>query len=188
MVVRVQDTSAWRVPHPSLFSVQGVTKVIFSTFRQIFSNSGAHGMPRLRALRVWNRAQCWGQAERTPSPMQSWIMSVALTEVCLTTLHQQDATLYQNLLLHVYMKLNMFRATHRPSSRAQNCTSSLWFCIRERLLDVEVAGHCHLTLIASNIISTSNSLSCMQNQRLLVQFWAPDDGRCVAWNMLSFTT
>jgi len=34
--------------------------------------------------------------------------------------------------------------------------------------------------------STSNNLSRMQNQRLLVQFWAPDDGRCVAWNMLSF--
>jgi len=25
------------------------------------------------------------------------------------------------------MKLNMFRAAHRPSSGAQNCTSSLWF-------------------------------------------------------------
>jgi len=43
---------------------------------------------------------------------------------------------YQNLLLHVYMKLNMFRATHRPSPGAQNCTSSLWFCIRERLFYV----------------------------------------------------
>ena len=31
---------------------------------------------------------------------------------------QQDATVYQNLLFHVYMKLNMFRATHRPSSGA----------------------------------------------------------------------
>jgi len=46
---------------------------------------------------------------------------------------QQDATVYQNLLFHVYMKLNMFRATRRPSSRAQNCTSSLWFCVCERL-------------------------------------------------------
>jgi hypothetical protein len=34
----------------------------------------------------------------------------------------------------------MFQATHYPSSGAQNCTSSFWFCIRERLLDVEVAG------------------------------------------------
>jgi len=32
------------------------------------------------------------------------------------------------------MKLNMFRATHRPKSGAQNCTSSLWFCIRGGLL------------------------------------------------------
>jgi hypothetical protein len=54
---------------------------------------------------------------------------------------QQDATMYQNLLFHVYMNLNMFRATHRPSSGAQNCTSSLWFCMHERLLEAEVAGH-----------------------------------------------
>jgi hypothetical protein len=53
---------------------------------------------------------------------------------------QQDATVSQNLLFHVYVKLNMFRAKHCPSSGAQNCTSSLWFCIRERSLDVEVAG------------------------------------------------
>jgi len=39
------------------------------------------------------------------------------------------------------MKLNMFRATHSPSSGAQNCTTSLWFCIRERLLHVEVASN-----------------------------------------------
>jgi len=32
------------------------------------------------------------------------------------------------------MKLNTFPATHRPSSGAQNCTSSLWFCIRRELL------------------------------------------------------
>jgi len=55
---------------------------------------------------------------------------------------QQNATVYQNLLFYVCMKFNMFRVTHRPSSGAQNCTSSLWFCICERLLDVEVAGHC----------------------------------------------
>jgi len=29
---------------------------------------------------------------------------------------KKDATVYQNLLFHIYMKLNMFRATHRPSS------------------------------------------------------------------------
>jgi hypothetical protein len=78
---------------------------------------------------------------------------------------QQDATVYQNLLFHVYMKLNMFRVTHRPSSGAQNCTSSLRFCIRERLLNIEVAGRCqHLAT------SMSNNLSRMQNQRLLMHF------------------
>ena len=32
----------------------------------------------------------------------------------------------------------MFRVTHRPSSGAQNCTSSLWFCTRERLMDLNL--------------------------------------------------
>jgi len=31
---------------------------------------------------------------------------------------QQDATMYQNLLFHIYMKLNMFQATHHPPSGA----------------------------------------------------------------------
>jgi len=30
---------------------------------------------------------------------------------------QQDTTMYQNLI-HIYIKLNMFWATHRPSSGA----------------------------------------------------------------------
>jgi hypothetical protein len=33
--------------------------------------------------------------------------------------NQQDATVYQNLLFHVFMKLNVFQATHRSSSGAQ---------------------------------------------------------------------
>ena len=40
------------------------------------------------------------------------------------------------LLFHIYIKLNMFRATHRPSAGVYNCTGSLWFFIRGRLLDV----------------------------------------------------
>ena len=36
----------------------------------------------------------------------------------------------------MYVKLNMFRATHRPSSRAHNCTGNLWFIIRGRMLNV----------------------------------------------------
>jgi len=40
------------------------------------------------------------------------------------------------ILFHIYMKLNMFWATHRPSSGAWNCTSSLWLRIRGGLLAV----------------------------------------------------
>jgi hypothetical protein len=34
---------------------------------------------------------------------------------------------FTSLLLDVYMRLNMFRASPRPSSGAYNCTRSLWF-------------------------------------------------------------
>jgi hypothetical protein len=34
---------------------------------------------------------------------------------------------YQNLLFHVYMKFNMFRATHRPSSGAQTTLAASGF-------------------------------------------------------------
>ena len=88
---------------------------------------------------------------------------------------QKDATVYQNLLRHVYMKLNVFRATHRPSSGAQNCTGSLWFCIRE-VVGLLVAGRCQRP--ATQCPTTSR----MQNQWLPVHFWAPDDGRRVARN------
>jgi len=40
------------------------------------------------------------------------------------------------LLFHIYMKLNMFRATHCSSSGAYNCSGSLWLFISGRLLDV----------------------------------------------------
>jgi len=34
---------------------------------------------------------------------------------------------FTSLLLDVYVRLNMFRASTRPSSGAYNCTRSLWF-------------------------------------------------------------
>jgi hypothetical protein len=50
-------------------------------------------------------------------------LNLTFVDPCITVLLikkiQQDATMYQHfLLLHIYMKLNMFRATHRPLSGA----------------------------------------------------------------------
>ena len=43
------------------------------------------------------------------------------------------------------MKLNMFRATHRPSSGAWNSTSSLWFCIIPwKVVERAVVGRCQV--------------------------------------------
>jgi hypothetical protein len=59
-----------------------------------------------------------------------------------STIHKEKSNNMQQcikvLLFHVYMELNMFRATYHPSSGALNCTGSLWFFIRGRLLDVQL--------------------------------------------------
>jgi hypothetical protein len=44
----------------------------------------------------------------------------------------------------------------------------------------------HILYLTTSINYTSNNLPLMKNQRLPVQFYARDDGRCVARNMLSF--
>jgi hypothetical protein len=56
-----------------------------------------------------------------------------------------------------------------------------WTCGRVR------EGAVHLLILYPRASSnhTSNNPPRMQNQMLPVQFWAPDDGRCVARNMLS---
>ena len=74
---------------------------------------------------------------------------------------------FTSLLLDVSVWLNMFRASPRPSSGAYDCTRSLWFN-RWRA----AAGAAALQRL---------------NQRLLVQSYAPDDGRGDARNMLSHT-
>ena len=73
----------------------------------------------------------------------------------------------------VYRRLNMFRAAHRSSSGALNCICSLWF--------IYLCGDQSLPLSLGNDRSPHGYI----NQRLQIQFRAPDDERCAARNMLS---
>ena len=52
-----------------------------------------------------------------------------------------------------------------------------------RVVGRVAAGRCQVTASSNH---TSNNPTRMQNQRLLAQFQAPDERRCVARNMLSF--
>jgi hypothetical protein len=62
---------------------------------------------------------------------------VAVTPMTITRVSYRKSTIqiiqptkcnsFTSLLLDVYMWLNMFRASPRPSSGAYNCTRSLWF-------------------------------------------------------------
>ena len=84
---------------------------------------------------------------------------------------------FTSILLDVYVWLNMFRASPRPSSGVYNCTRSLWFN-RWR----EEAG-----VLLVVVWQVPDHDQQWLNQRLLVQLYAPDDGRGDARNMLSHT-
>ena len=54
-------------------------------------------------------------------------------------IHKENPTRCNSVskfLFNIYVKFNIFWATHGPSSGAYNCTSSLWCCIRGGLLAV----------------------------------------------------
>jgi len=80
----------------------------------------------------------------------------------------------------VYWRLNMFLAAHRSSSGALNCICSLWF--------IYTCGDRPLSrLNGQRPLSLDNGRSPHGyiNQRLQIQFRAPDDEQCAARNMLS---
>jgi hypothetical protein len=87
--------------------------------------------------RIWGANVFWVDARRRENDRKVTLFYIKKTEAIIQQKKiQQHATVYQNLLFHIYMKLHMFRATRRPSSGTKNHTSSLWFCTRGRLLDV----------------------------------------------------
>ena len=89
---------------------------------------------------------------------------------------------FTSLLLDVYVWLNMFRASPRPSSGANRCTSSLWFYLWK------VAAGALLVVVCQTTTNNAPVASLQRlNHRLLVQLYAPDDGRGDARNMLSHT-
>ena len=84
----------------------------------------------------------------------------------------------------VYGRLSMFRAAHRSSSGALNCVCSLWFiyqCGDRPLSRLSEKWITHFPLSLGNGRSPHGHI----NQRLQIQFRAPDDERCAARNMLS---
>jgi hypothetical protein len=73
----------------------------------------------------------------------------------------------------------MFQAAHRSSSGALKCVCSLWFICRY--------GDRPLPRLSGKSLSLSNGRSPHMyiNQRLQIQFRAPDDERCAVRNTLS---
>ena len=98
------------------------------------------------------------------------------TQICVGFVHysitcikiQQDATVYQNFISNLY-------ETQYVSGDTPPIIRSLK--LHQQPLVLHSGG-----LLA---VYTANKPPRMQNQRLLVQFQAADDGRCVARNMLS---
>jgi len=90
--------------------------------------------------------------------------------------------IFTSLLLDVYVWLNMFRTSPRPSSGAYNCSRSLWF-YRWR----EAVGALERGNLPDHDQQRSNRFSPTVKPEVLVQLYAPDDGRGDARNMLSHT-
>jgi hypothetical protein len=81
-----------------------------------------------------------------------------------------------------YWRIDIFRAAHRSSSGALNCTCSLWF--------IYPCGDRPLPRLNGKMIFPLSLCNCRSphgyiNGRLQIQFRAPDDERCAARNMLS---
>jgi len=57
-------------------------------------------------------------------------------------MNQQDATVFRVFSLDVYLWLNMFRASYRPSSGTYNCTRGLCFYIRCWMKNVKTEAAC----------------------------------------------
>jgi hypothetical protein len=88
--------------------------------------------------------------------------------------------IFTSLLLDVYVWLNMFRGSPYPSSGAYNSTRSLWFN------SWTAAAGALLVVVCQTMTNNAPAASLHRlNQRLLVQLYAPDDGRVDARNMLS---
>jgi hypothetical protein len=81
---------------------------------------------------------------------------------------------------NVYRRLSMFRAAYRSSSGALNCICILWFTY--------TSGDPPLSSLSWDFpLSLDNGWSphVYVNQRLQIQFRAPDDEQYAARNMLS---
>jgi len=74
----------------------------------------------------------------------------------------------------VYWRLSMFQAAHHSSSGTLNCICSLWFTYT-----------CGDRPLSSLRLDDGRSPHVYVNQRLQIQFRAPDDERNAARNMLS---
>jgi hypothetical protein len=88
---------------------------------------------------------------------------------------------FTSLLLDVYVWLNMFRASPRPSSGAYNCTRSLWFYRwREAAgtLLVVVTDQVHTTVKRFTSISLKTLNSCMFRTSYLVTLNFTSNSRC----------
>jgi hypothetical protein len=80
----------------------------------------------LRLMRLRHLSWDWCVFCLLPSPS---VTSAHVQLICITNEINQPTrrNSFTNLLLDVYVQLNMFRASLRPSSGAYKCTRSLWF-------------------------------------------------------------
>ena len=90
-------------------------------------------------------------------------------------IQRRRCTSSTSLLLDIYVWLNMFRASPRPSSGAYNCTRSLWFYCWSMVVGALLVVVWQVTCQTTTNNAPATAFQRL-NQRLLVQLYAPDDG------------
>jgi hypothetical protein len=83
------------------------------------------------------------------------------------------------LLFHIYMKLKCFGRHTANHQEHKSALAAYGFFIRGRILDVYLVDLVRHSLTRS-FNYTANNLPPINNQMLPVQFYAPDNGWCVA--------
>jgi len=94
--------------------------------------------------------------------------------------------MYQNFIITYLYEAQRVSGDTTPVIRSPKLHWQPLVLHTRKVVGRVVGGHIRHTVPDMSTNYMSNNLPRMKNQRLPVQFWAPDDGRCVARNTLSF--
>jgi hypothetical protein len=153
--------------------------VLMLTRIPVMTHTATQLNTRLRRLISFSNTEIWRLVSTLWSPGLKFRDSTSFPQRNTNQMQLCNRIYYSK----VYWRLKMFRAAHRSSSGALNCICSLWFiCPYGDRPSPRLSGKwIHFPLSLGNSRLPYGHI----NQRLQIQFRAPDDERCAARNILT---